>query len=143
MREILLVNGPNLSRLGQRKPEIYGTDTAADIRARLERLAERRASTLTAFQSNHEGEIIDFIEAHFGALAMIVNPGALMMSGWALRDTLEEFPGYVIEVHISNIYARETFRHRSLLSAVVDGQVCGLGTLGYDLALDYLLNLRR
>ncbi len=140
MRQILLVNGPNLSRLGQRKPEIYGSDSLAGVRARLEKLAAARAVSLTAFQSNHEGAIIDFIEAHFTAAGLIVNPGALMMSGWALRDTLEEFGGRIIEVHISNIFARESFRHRSLLSAVTDGQICGLGTLGYDLALRYLLD---
>jgi 5-deoxy-5-amino-3-dehydroquinate dehydratase len=139
MSTLLLLNGPNLARLGRRKPELYGTTTLEQIAARLRARAVEAGAELQAFQSNTEGELIDWIEQRFDAAGMIVNPGALMMTGYALRDTLEEFPGAVIEVHLSNVWAREPFRHHSVLSAVATGVVAGLGADGYDLALEALL----
>ena len=135
---ILLVHGPNLGRLGTRKPEIYGTMTLVDLTEGLRDEARTRGLALLEFQSNSEAAIIDFIEAHFEAAGMIINPGALMMAGWSLRDAVEEFPGPVIEVHLSNLWARERFRHRSVISPVVEGVIAGLGTKGYGLALSHL-----
>ncbi len=136
---LLIINGPNLSRLGKRKPEIYGANTLTDIETRLSYLAGSAGLKCVFFTSNSEGEIIDFIEKHCDASGMVINPGALMMSGWSLRDALEDFAAPIIEVHISNIWAREAFRHSSVLSAHVNGVIVGLGAAGYDLAMSELL----
>jgi len=140
MPTLLLVNGPNLSRLGTRKPEIYGTTTLADITGQLQALAHARDWAFTAFQSNHEGAIIDLLERSRASVsAMVINPGALMMNGWALRDALEDFPAPWIEVHISNIWAREGFRHESILSPLAAGVIAGLGTRCYAMAATELM----
>lgn len=112
----------------------------ADIISQLQELAAARDWQVNAFQSNHEGEIIDFIEDNRDtANALIINPGALMMNGWSLLDALEDFPAPWIEVHISNIWARERFRHHSVLSPLADGVIAGLGTRCYAMAATELM----
>lgn len=134
MPTLLLLNGPNLGRLGLREPQVYGTKTLDQITREVTAVATSHGWTVLARQSNHEGELIDFIESQHQAEAMIINPGALMMSGWALRDALQDYPGRWIEVHISNLFARESFRHSSLLAPLCHGFIAGLGTDGYALA---------
>ncbi|MBX6381649.1 MAG: 3-dehydroquinate dehydratase [Microbispora sp.] len=133
---ILLVHGPNLGRLGSRRPEVYGNTTLPELEESLRRRAGGLGAELCCFQSDVEGEIIRFVDAHRDAKCLILNPGALMMSGWCLRDCLEDFRGLKIEVHISQVFARESFRHSSVLAGVMDGFICGLGLDGYHLALD-------
>jgi 5-deoxy-5-amino-3-dehydroquinate dehydratase len=135
MPDLLLINGPNLGRLGHRSPGIYGTTTLAEIEMVLRRDAALSGLTVHSFQSDVEGEIIRFIDAHRSASALIINPGALMISGWCLRDCLEDFAGYKIEVHISNIFSRERFRHHSILADVMNAFMSGFGTNVYRLAL--------
>ena len=134
---ILLLNGPNLNELGRREPEVYGRTTLAEIEARLQSLATELGARLEAFQSNHEGALIDRLQAARGEVeGLILNPGGLTHTSVALRDAVallaSETP--CIEVHLSNIYAREPFRQTSLLAGVVTGQISGLGPLGYELA---------
>ncbi len=138
---ILLVNGPNLNRLGQREPSIYGTTTLADIEASVAELARSHNVEVRSFQSNSEGALIDFLQ-EFGpdALGIIINPGALAHYGYALRDCLADIRRPTVEVHISNVHQREEFRHKLVLAPVVTGQIAGLGTEGYLLAARYLLN---
>ena len=137
---ILLVNGPNLNLLGEREPHIYGSQTLADIEQALRDQAERAGAALLCCQSNHEGELIDFVQQHrHQSRGMIINPGGYAHTSVALRDAVSAYPHPVVEVHLSNIYKREGFRHHSYLSAVVSGLICGLGADGYRLALDALL----
>jgi len=134
---ILLVNGPNLNTLGRREPEVYGTDTLPDVVARVEKRASEIGASIAAFQSNHEGAIIDFIqEQQDGADGLIINPGSLGHTSYALRDCIAGSGLPTVEVHISNIHARERFRHRSVIAAVCKGMVTGLGWRGYLYALD-------
>lgn len=138
---LLLVNGPNLNRLGVRKPEVYGNTTLAEIVQRVRAIAARYQVDVVDFQSNHEGFIIDFLQQHGpGAAGLIINPGALAHYGLALRDCLEDIALPTIEVHISNVHRREPFRHHLVLSAVVTGQIVGLGMAGYELAAEQLLS---
>lgn len=137
---ILLVNGPNLNRLGIRKPDVYGTVTLADIVGEVRDYAEARGVAVMDYQSNHEGDLIDFIQEHGpGSLGMLINPGALGHYGLALRDCVEDISKPTIEVHISNVHRREAFRHHLVLSEVCIGQVVGLGWQGYVLAAESLL----
>ena len=136
---ILVINGPNLNTLGEREPETYGTKTLADIETSMREYAERMGLSLDFFQSNGEGAIIDYIQANVGgATGVVINPGAFGHTSVALRDCLSAVTVPVVEVHISNIYAREEFRHHSVIAPVVSGQISGLGWHGYLLALDYL-----
>ncbi|HEX7636448.1 MAG TPA: type II 3-dehydroquinate dehydratase [Noviherbaspirillum sp.] len=139
MPTLLMINGPNLARLGARKPTIYGTTTLQEITRQLQSLAAVHGWTVDAFQSNHEGQIIDCLEARREVDALIVNPGALMMNGWALRDALEDFPAPWIEVHLSNIWSRESFRHTSILAPLAHGVIAGFGSHGYVLAATELI----
>lgn len=140
MPTLLLINGPNLSRLGQRSPDIYGTTTLADVEARVRAIAGGHGWSVEACQSNHEGALVDFLERwRESANALVINPGALMMNGWVLRDALEDFPAPWIEVHISNVWARETFRHSSVLSAIAGGVIAGLGVNCYTMAARELI----
>ena len=140
--KILLVNGPNLNLLGSREPEVYGHDTLDDIVGRVNERARALGAEVLAFQSNHEGAIIDFIQAQSpGADGIIVNPGALTHYGLSLRDALAACQLPIVEVHISNIYAREEFRHHSVIADIAVGQISGLGWRGYIAALDHLVGL--
>lgn len=137
---ILLINGPNLNRLGSREPEIYGTATLADIERAVGARAAGVGAEVRAFQANGEGEIIDWLQREQGdADGMIINAGALTHYGMALRDAVAAAEMPAIEVHISNVYKREEFRHHSLLSPVCSGTIVGLGAYGYELALDALV----
>ncbi|MFF5258046.1 type II 3-dehydroquinate dehydratase [Actinomadura viridis] len=134
--EVLLLNGPNLGRLGTRRPEVYGTTTLPEIVDDLAALLAGHGLGLRAVQDECEGHLIKEVHAAAdgGCAGAIVNPGALMMNGWGLHDALEDFPPPWIEVHISNLWAREPFRHTSVLSPLADGVICGLGVEGYRLA---------
>jgi 3-dehydroquinate dehydratase-2 len=138
--KILVVHGPNLNALGRRQPEIYGHTTLAQIDDALRERAAAAATTLLAFQSNHEGALIDFLQAEgWDADGVIVNPGALTHYGLALRDALASLSAPIVEVHLSNVYKREPFRHTSVVAPVATGQIAGLGWRGYLLALEWLL----
>jgi 3-dehydroquinate dehydratase-2 len=135
---IYVLNGPNLNLLGTREPEIYGADTLDDIVGRLEDRARELGLAVDVRQSNHEGHLIDWLhEAQAeGAKAVILNAGALTHTSIALPDAVRAIATPVIEVHLSNPYAREPFRHHSHVSAAARGTITGLGPLGYELALD-------
>jgi 3-dehydroquinate dehydratase-2 len=134
---ILLINGPNLNLLGTREPETYGRDTLDEIVGRVSERARALDAEVRSFQSNHEGAIIDFIQAESpGADGIIINPGALTHYGLSLRDALAATRLPIVEVHISNIYTREAFRRRSVTAEVSTGLIAGLGWRGYLLALE-------
>ena len=141
MARILLLNGPNLNLLGTREPELYGSGTPADLVARLQGLATARGVDLVAFQSNAEHELIEQIHAAkaAGIGGILVNPGAFTHTSIALRDAFLGVGIPFVEVHLSNVYARESFRHQSYLSDVAAGVIVGLGPLGYELGLEALL----
>ncbi len=141
---ILLINGPNLNTLGQREPEVYGSLTLADIESRVADRAKTHGVELRTFQSNHEGAIVDFIQAEApDADGIIINPGALTHYGLSLRDALAGADTPAIEVHISNVHGREPFRRRSVTAAVCRGVVAGLGWYSYVAALDALVELAK
>ncbi|MEO7001684.1 MAG: type II 3-dehydroquinate dehydratase [Ktedonobacterales bacterium] len=141
---ILLAHGPNLNTLGQREPAIYGRMTLAEINERVSERAAELGCAITAFQSNHEGALIDFLQAESAiAHGLIINPGGLTHTSVSLRDAVAATGLPAIEVHLSNIYAREEFRHRSLLAPVCRGQISGLGWRGYLFALESLATLLR
>lgn len=136
---VLVLNGPNLARLGQREPEIYGTDTLADVERMVRQRADALGWPIEFRQSNHEGQLIDWIEKDgIESDAIIINPGALAHTSYALADALRGCGKPVVEVHISNVYRREPFRHRSVTAAAATGVIVGLGAQGYVLALEYL-----
>ena len=143
-KKLLLLNGPNLNLLGTREPEVYGKTTLADIEHAAVAQATAAGASLDAFQSNHEGALIDRIHAARaeGVDLIVINPGGLTHTSVALRDALAGVAIPFIEIHISNIYKREAFRHHSFLSAIAEGTICGLGTDGYRLAIDFALNKR-
>ncbi len=133
---VTLLNGPNLNLLGLRQPEIYGRETLDDVAAKVSDLAEELGLTVRALQSNHEGQLVDWIhEARGTSAAIIINPGAYSHTSVAILDALHAYDGPVIEVHISNIHKREPFRHHSYVSQRADGVIAGCGTDGYLLAL--------
>ena len=137
---VLLLNGPNLNMLGKREPHIYGYDTLGDIVGRVESRARELGAEVVAYQSNHEGGLIDFIQSEqAGASGIIINPGALGHYSYALRDAISGSELPAVEVHISNIHAREVFRRETLLSAVCKGMITGLGWRGYIYALEALV----
>jgi 3-dehydroquinate dehydratase-2 len=142
MHRILVVHGPNLNLLGTRQPEIYGRVGLAEINAALEKAAGERGAEIRTFQSNSEGAIIDALhEARVWADAIIINAGAYTHSSYAIADALAAVNRPAVEVHLSNIHAREEWRHRSVLAPVVVASICGLGWRGYVLAVQALLEL--
>ena len=133
---ITILNGPNLNLLGQRQPEIYGRDTLDDIAARCAALGRDLGLETELRQSNHEGQLVDWIQqARQTSAGIIINPGAYSHTSVAILDALNTFDGPVLEVHISNIHKREGFRHHSYVSARADGVMAGFGVEGYELAL--------
>ncbi len=143
MGKVLLINGPNLNLLGQRDPDIYGTMTLAAIDEKIRERAKELGVEVAFFQSNSEGTLIDHIQQKApGSQGVIINPGAYTHYSLALRDTLANLQVPIIEVHISNIHAREPFRRRSVTAPVVRGQISGLGWRGYIAALEYLVASR-
>ncbi|SFI47681.1 type II 3-dehydroquinate dehydratase [Jannaschia pohangensis] len=136
MPDILVLNGPNLNLLGKREPEIYGSETLADVEAACRAL---NLGDLTFRQSNHEGQLVDWIQEARGTRdAIVINPGAYSHTSIAILDALNAFEGRVVEVHISNIHKREAFRHHSYVSARANAVIAGLGTEGYAAALRWL-----
>ena len=138
MTRLLLLNGPNLNLLGSREPEVYGATTLGEIEQRLSARAAAKGLELLCLQSNAEHELIAKIHAsrHEGVAFMIFNPGAFTHTSVALRDAITGVRLRFIEVHLSNIYTREEFRHRSYFSDIAEGCIIGLGAAGYELALD-------
>ena len=135
-KPIFILNGPNLNLLGQRQPEIYGRETLADVAEACAGLAEELGVSIRCLQSNHEGQLVDWVhEARTQGAGVIINAGAYTHTSIAILDALDAFDGPVIEVHISNIHKREGFRHHSYLSQRADGVIVGCGTEGYLLAL--------
>ncbi|WP_273130139.1 type II 3-dehydroquinate dehydratase [Metabacillus sp. HB246100] len=141
---ILVLNGPNLNRLGVREPGVYGSETLVDLETRLLTRGEHEGIEVTCFQSNHEGDLIDAIHEADGQYnGIIINPGAFTHYSYAIRDAIVSVSIPTIEVHISNVHAREDFRHTSVTAAVTAGQIVGLGIQGYELAMLALKNLKR
>jgi 3-dehydroquinate dehydratase-2 len=138
---VLVLHGPNLNLLGTREPAVYGSTTLDQINAELTQIAEEAGATLQSFQSNHEGALIDRVQAARldGTEAIIINPGGFTHTSVALRDALAAVALPFVEVHLSNIHRREPFRHHSYFSDLAEGVICGLGAAGYRLALQYLL----
>jgi 3-dehydroquinate dehydratase-2 len=142
MKKILVIHGPNLNLLGEREPDVYGRATLADIDGRLQSLAKEHGVVVECFQSNHEGEIVSKIGASRAeAGAILINPAAYTHTSVAIRDAISAVQVPVIEVHLSNIHAREEFRKTSLVTPVAKGQVSGFGAYGYELAFLAALKL--
>jgi 3-dehydroquinate dehydratase II len=142
---LLVLNGPNLNLLGRREPATYGSETLADVAARLETLGAELDVDVELRQSNHEGELVGWIHDAWGAAdGVVLNPGAFAHYSYALRDAVAAIEPPVVEVHLSNIHAREEFRHRSVIAPVALGMISGLGAQGYELAVRALVaHLRR
>ena len=139
-QKILILNGPNLNLLGTRQPEVYGATTLADIEAMCQAKADSLGVQISFAQSNHEGTMIDLLhEARETCAGVILNAGAYTHTSVALRDAISSIMLPVIELHLSNIHARESFRHVSHIAPVALGQICGFGAAGYPLALDALV----
>ncbi len=137
MKKALLINGPNLNMLGKREPDVYGKTTLEEIENMLTEKARTKGIELTCKQSNHEGDIIDWLhEAEGNVDAVIINPGAFTHYSYAIRDAIAAISVDVIEVHISNIHNREAFRQHSVIAPVSKGQIVGFGIKGYELALE-------
>jgi len=136
MKRVLLINGPNLNMLGTRQPELYGSDTLKDVETTAISLGQELGLTVTCFQSNAEHEIVEAIQkARSNADAIVINPAAYSHTSIAIFDAANMFDGPVVEVHISNIHARESFRHQSYVSQRADAVIAGAGVQGYDFAL--------
>ena len=141
-KPVYILNGPNLNLLGQRQPEIYGHETLADVEQMCSGRAEDLGLTIRCLQSNHEGQLVDWVqEARAQGAGIVINAGAYTHTSIAILDALNAFEGPVIEVHISNIHKREAFRHHSHISARADAVIVGCGTEGYGLALQRMKTL--
>lgn len=136
--KILVIHGPNLNTLGKREPGIYGTQTLQDINDLLAKRAAELGVEILTFQSNSEGALIDFLQQNDGADGLIINPGALTHYGLSLRDAISALAKPTVEVHLSNVYGREEFRHKSVIAPIALGQICGFGWRGYVAALEIL-----
>ena len=142
-RHVLVLNGPNLNLLGTREPQTYGYQTLDDVHADCERIGAELGLEVTCFQSNHEGVLVDKVqEAGRAGTAIVFNPGAYSHTSIALRDAIAGSNAMVIEVHLSNIHARESFRHHSHITPVARGMIAGLGAEGYALALRAIAAMR-
>jgi 3-dehydroquinate dehydratase-2 len=142
MKKILVIHGPNLHLLGRREPGIYGKVTLEQINKELNKIAERRKVILTIKQSNHEGEIVDLIsKGNNKYLGLLINPAAYTHTSVAIRDAIAASGTVTVEVHLSNIYSREKFRQKSLISPVVKGSILGFGAKSYTLGLEALIDL--
>ncbi|MEU5166691.1 MULTISPECIES: type II 3-dehydroquinate dehydratase [Streptomyces] len=141
MSTLLLLNGPNLGILGRREPEVYGKATLADVERSVAQEVKERGWDVVSVQRESEGELIHAIQDNYDSVGAIVNPGALMIAGWSLRDALANYPRPWIEVHLSNVWAREQFRHESVIAPLAGGVIVGMGALGYQLAARALLSL--
>lgn len=140
--KVLVIHGPNLNMLGQREPEVYGHQTLADIDAMILREAEALGIEAACFQSNSEGELVDAVQGTLGTVdGIIINPGAYTHTSVALRDAIAAVGLPTVEVHLSNVYRREAFRHHSHIAPVATGQIAGFGADGYRLALQALHRL--
>ncbi len=141
-RMIFMLNGPNLNLLGERQPEVYGHDTLTDIARDCDLAAEQLGLKLMHVQSNHEGQLIDWIQqAREEAEGIIMNPGALSHSSIAILDALNSFEGPLLEVHVSNIHKRESFRHHSYMSLRAEGVIAGFGIDGYRISVQHMAKL--
>ena len=139
VKPIWIIHGPNLNMLGAREPEVYGTTTLKDINALLKKRGEEIGLTVETFQSNHEGEIVDKIQKiAYASVGLIINPAAYTHTSIAIRDALLLLTIPIIEIHLSNIYKREPFRHKSMIADIVTAQISGFGVEGYRMALDAL-----
>ena len=139
MMKILIINGPNLNLLGKREPEIYGAETLDDINRALVAVASGIGVTLEFFQSNSEGDLVDAIQGAAGVFnGIIINPAAYTHTSIAIRDAISAVAIPTVEVHLSNVYSREEFRHKSFIAPVAVGQIAGFGSAGYRLALEGL-----
>ena len=143
MTRFLLVNGPNLNTLGTREPEIYGTTTLKEIVDRCRAIAREANAELASYQSNHEGALIDFLQGNAASEGAIINPGGLAHTSIVLRDAIAACAFPVVEVHISDVTKREQFRHHSYLKDVTAHQVIGMGVVGYEVALRWLIEETR
>lgn len=142
MKPIFILNGPNLNLIGEREPEIYGTGTLADIEETLRKQASSKGLEIVFRQTNHEGVLVDWIqEARHAASALIVNAGAYTHTSVAILDALRAVPLPIAEVHLSNIFKREAFRHHSYVSPAATGVICGFGAQGYRLALSAMIEI--
>ena len=142
MKTVYILNGPNLNLLGQREPEIYGKTTLAEIEQACREVGAERGLEIEFLQSNHEGQLIDWIQAAgTKGQAILINPGAYTHTSIAIRDALSAVHVPVIEIHLSNIHRREAFRHCSYVSQVATGVICGLGAVGYVLGLRAVVEL--
>jgi len=141
--KFLVINGPNLNMTGKREPEIYGSETLDDINAEIKAFAEEKGAQVDFYQSNHEGAIIDTIHASMGVYdGIVMNPGAYTHYSYAIRDAVASVNVPVVEVHISDIHAREEFRKISVIAPVCVKQIYGLGKKGYMVALEHLMNTK-
>lgn len=142
MAQVLVIHGPNLNLLGVREPEVYGRETLEEINRKIDAQAKSLGLEVKAVQSNHEGALIDALhESRTWARGIIINPGALTHYSYALRDAIAAIKIPTIEVHLSNVYAREEFRNQSVIAPACTGQICGLGSLSYLLALQAMKHL--
>lgn len=139
MAKILLLNGPNLNTLGEREPELYGTVTLMEIEESVRKLVEPPGHTLASYQSNVEGDLVTWLHANRPADFLLINAAAYTHTSIALRDAIKIVGCPFVEIHLSNIYKREPFRHHSLLADTAEGMIVGLGAMGYELAALYAL----